>query len=528
MRETFRTRPWLLAGAVACAVAGSGAQAEDVPLTADLGTYSRAITTSSDRAQQAFDTGLRLAYGFARADAIDWFKRAQAHDPRCAMCAWGEAWVTGPYQNNPAGVGAEADALAAAERARQLADGAAPWERALIDAMALRYRLDDGAAHETGKAAYAAAMGAAAAQFPDNSEVQTLAAEAQMMIRPWNLYRADGSPHPETVAAGELLEGVLARDLDHPGACHLYIHAVEAARPRDAEACADRLAARIPGISHIQHMPSHVYVHLGRYADAVTANQQARAVDQAAERGAGVAIYPDHNTMMLMFAAWLDGQSAVAVQAAQNLAVERAEDVHQEALMLARFGRWQALLDLQDAPAPAFQQAMWRFARGLAQLRTGDSAAAKTARDHITEVRQATDPKATYHFFGHSQTRLLGIAENILGGEILAAEGNAAAAAERLRAAVALEDGLAYSEPEPWPLPARDFLGAALLEAGQAGAAEAVYRAALADHPGNGWALTGLGLSLAAQGKTDAADKTRQAFDHAWQRADVTLAASRF
>ncbi|MBK1668135.1 hypothetical protein CKO28_08810 [Rhodovibrio sodomensis] len=528
MRETFRTGPWLIAGALAGGLAVSAASAEDAPSAADLGTYSRAITTTSPQAQAAFDRGLRLAYGFARADAIALFKQAQAADPACAICAWGEAWVTGPYQNNPAGVGDERDAQAAAARAQRLAGPAAPWEQALIAAMAVRYRLDDTPEHAVGKSAYAAAMRSAAAAHPDHTEVQTLYAEAQMMLRPWRLYRADGTPFPETTVATDTLERVLAADPGHPGACHLYIHAVEAARPRDAEACADRLAASIPGISHIQHMPSHIYVHVGRYADAVAANQRARALDRAAKNGQGVAIYPRHNTMMLMFAAWLDGQSAVAIAAARDLAVERPEDVHQQYLVLARFGHWDALLAASEGPEGRFQNAMWRFARGLAHLRTGDRAGAQAALDALAAARAATDPAATYHFFAHSQRRLLGIAENILAGEILAAEGDRARAADRLRAAVELEDGLAYSEPEPWPLPARDFLGALLLDAGRADAAEAVYREALADHVGNGWALTGLRQSLAVQRRLPEADAARRLFDQAWARADVKLAASRF
>jgi tetratricopeptide (TPR) repeat protein len=528
MREIPRAGPWLIAGALTGGLAVFAAEAQAEPLDADLGSYSRPITTTSKPAQDAFDQGLRLAYGFARAEAIDSFKQAQAYDPACAMCAWGEAWVTGPYQNNPAGVGDETDAWAAAERAHGLATDAAPWEQALIAAMRLRYRLDDGPDHDAGKRAYAEAMRQAAAAHPRNTEVQTLHAEAQMMLRPWRLYRDDGSPFAATVAATETLEGVLAVDLDHPGACHLYIHAVEAARPRDAEACADQLAAVIPAISHVQHMPSHIYVHVGRYRDAVTANKVARAVDRAAEHGEGVAIYPTHNTMMLMFSAWLDGQSAVAIAAARDLAVERPEDVHQQYLMLARFGRWEALLAASEGPESAFQNAMWRFARGLAQLRTGDRAGAQAALEQIVAARETTDPEATYHFFGHSQRRLLGIAENTLAGEILAATGEREQATDRLRAAVALEDGLGYSEPEPWPLPARDFLGARLLEDGRAAEAEQVYRQALADHAANGWALTGLLQSLAMQDQLAEAEATERLFEQAWQRADVTLAASRF
>ncbi|MFW5834870.1 MAG: hypothetical protein ACOCYE_12315 [Pseudomonadota bacterium] len=528
MRSIHRGAPLLVVGTVIGGLAVPAAQGQAQSLTTDLGTYGRSITTTSPRAQEAFDQGLRLAYGFARAEAILRFREAQVFDPACAMCAWGEAWVTGPYQNNPAGVGDEARALAAAERAHSLATGVEAWEEALIRAMRLRYRSDDGPGHGAGNRAYADAMRTAAAAHPENTDVQTLSAEAQMMLRPWHLYRDDGTPFPATVVATRTLERVLTVDVDHPGACHLYIHAVEAARPEDAEACADRLAAVIPGISHIRHMPSHIYVHVGRYGDAVAANQAARRVDRAAARGDGVAVYPTHNTMMLMFSAWLDGQSAVAIDAARDLAVERPEDEHQRYLMLARVGHGDQLLAGTVGPESAFQNAMWNFARGLAQLRTGERAGARAALEEIVATRNATDPDATYHFFRHSQRRLLGIAENILAGEILAADGDGAAATDRLEAAVTLEDGLGYSEPEPWPLPARDFLGALLLDEGDAERAEDVYRDALADHADNGWALIGLRDSLRMQDRPAEAETVDRLFERAWQRADVTLAASRF
>lgn len=354
-------------------LAAAAADAQDTRRDADLESRSRSIKTTSKPAQAAFDRGLRLAYGVARAEAIEFVKQAQAYEPACAVCAWGEAWVTGPYQNNPAGAGDAPDAQAAAERAHGLAINAAPWERALIAAMRLRYRSDDG---------------------PDH----------------------------------------------------------------DAEACADQLAAVVAGIGHLQPMPSHIDEHLGRYRNAVRANQVARA----AERGEAVAVDPTHNTMMLMFSASLDGQSAVAIAAARDLAVERPADVHQQYLMLARFGRWNALLAASEGPESAFESAMWRFARGLAQLRTGDHAGARKALGKVVSARTAIDPEATYHLFGHRHRCLLGIAENIVAGEIRAADGEREQATDRLRAAVALEDGLGDSEPEPWPLPARDFLGARL------------------------------------------------------------------
>jgi tetratricopeptide (TPR) repeat protein len=494
----------------------------------NLGEYSRSITTNSEAAQAYFDQGLRLAYGFARGDAARAFRAAQIEDPSCAMCYWGEAWALGPYQNNPMGVGAREDAQAAAEAALDRANGAQQWERAVIEAIAARYPEGE---EDFATEAYAEAMDEAAAAHGDDPDVRTLHAEALMMHRPWDLHEVtdDGvEPHPEAREAIEVLEAVLADNAAHPGSCHLYIHAVEAWEPARAEDCADSLGESIPGVSHIPHMPSHIYVHVGRFGDAVAANQRAVAMDRAAAHDEGFAIYAGHNMGMLSFAAWLDGQSGVALAAARDLARMHPEDGFHVDLTLARFGRWEEILEREDEPEEAFQGALWHFAQGLAHLRIDDADAAEAALEAIREVRDETDEEATYGFFGHREHDMLGVAERILAGEIAAAGGQLDEAEEHLRRAVEIEDGFPYAEPEPWTLPPRHVLGAVLLEVDRPEEAEAVYREALDQHPGNGWSLRGLEQSLAAQGKDEEARQAREEFDEAWQRADVWLPASRF
>ncbi len=493
----------------------------------NLGDYGRTISSDSASAQAFFDQGLRLAYGFARPDAARAFRAARNEDPDCAICYWGEAWALGPYQNAPTGVGAIEDARDAAGAALARINEVEGWERALIEAMAERYP-EDG---ETATARYAEAMARAAAAHPDDHDVQSLYAEALMMFRPWDLHRATAAgvePYPEAQAAIDVLEAVLAEDVAHPGACHLYIHAVEAWEPQRAEACADGLGDAIPGVSHIAHMPSHIYVHVGRYGDAVAVNQRAVRMDRAAAYDAAFSVYAGHNMAMLSFAAWLDGQSGVALAAARDLGRLHPEDGFHYDLTLARFGRWNQILERETAPDAAFQRAMWHFAQGLAQLRTGEPQAAERALDAIRATREATSEDAIYGVFGHAQRDMLGVAAYLLAGELAAANGRIDEAEGHLRRAIEIEDGFPYAEPEPWALPPRHVLGAVLLEAGRPAEAEAVHRAALQAHPNNGWSLKGLEQSLAAQGKDDEARETAAAFEQAWQRADVWLTGSRF
>ncbi len=524
----------------------------------NLGTHHRSVTISSDAssadlAQQYFDQGMRLAYAFGRPDAVAAFREAQRLDPGCAMCYWGEAWALGPYINEPLYDEAAAPAYDAAQKAKSLAPRSSPVEQALIEAMAARYApaapgdaaaveaasggaAADEAASDTAPtrrtaldSAYADAMRDVVGRFPDDLDAATLYAEALMVLRPWDYWTGDGRPQPGTEEAVARLESVLGRSIQHAGACHLYIHIVEASpSPERAEACADRLAEGIPGASHIQHMPSHIYMQIGRYGDSVRANQKAWQMDQRARRGEAVAIYPGHNLHMLVFAGWMDGQSAVAIQAARDLARLSPADGFYPTLLLARFGRWDEVLEVKRPNDSPFDEGMWSFGRGLAHLRMERPDSARSYLHRLAGIIEEIPDSLTYGFVGHRQTDLLNMAAGILRGELAASEGRIDEAVAALERAIALEDNLAYDEPEPWPLPTRHVLGAVLLEANRPADAERVYREALLIHPENGWSLFGLAQSLSAQARDDDAAAAWSDFERAWTRADVALHASRF
>ena len=495
-----------------------------------LGTYSWRVHTTSPTAQAYFDQGLRLMYAYAQEDAQKSFAQARRADPRCAMCWWGEAWSLGSYLNGPMDPALAPRAHAAVQAARALRGDIPALEQAMIDAIATRYRPVHPAGGRRGlDSAFARAMSDVHARFPAHDDVTTIYADALMLLEPrrgvWPLTK------PSVPRIHALLEQVLARNLGHPGACHAYIHATETtAKVTDAQACADLLSAAIPGVSHINHMPSHTYNRVGRWGDATRANIEAVATDRRAAGGTGFAIYPAHNLHMLLFSAAVDGQEAVAVQAARDYTeLVGGDGVGFQALVLVRFGRFRELLTLTRQPTHPILTGVLAFGRGLAHLRLGGPVAADSARAYLALVDSlAAHIPAARTLRQHQPARLLGIVGGILRGEILRADGRHDDAIRTLRDAVALEQGLTYDEPEPLPFMSYEFLGAALLEAGRAAEAVGVYEAALVARPNSGWSLHGLEAALRADGRVTEADAAAARFARAWERSATVLPASRF
>jgi tetratricopeptide (TPR) repeat protein len=534
----------LLLGAMAWTLQAPPAR-DSVPLYTDLGTYHRAITTRSPVAQRYFDQGLRLVYAFNHGEAIRAFDEAARRDPDCAMCYWGAAYAYGPHVNAGMDSAAGVAAYAAAQQALAKVSGASPVEQALIRALARRYAAVPPAERAALDSAYAMAMADVARRFPNDLDAAALHAEALMDLRPWNYWNRDtGEPHPGTTTVLAQLERVLAANRDHPGACHFYIHAVEAVTPEKAVPCAERLAALMPGAGHLVHMPAHIYIRVGRYADAVQANVHAVHSDEVFIEGQKpqgiypVAYYP-HNYHFMAFAATLAGMSKTAIEAAKKTAattpVAVAKQVpfvepylHYPYLTLVTFGRWDELLAMPLPPADLpYSRAMAHYARGVAQAAKGQFAAALAALDTVKQIAAAGG--AAYASAGWTTPSTnLGIAVHALAGEIAAREGKLADAIGHFRAALAIEDAQLYTEPPDWYYPIRHSLGAVLLQAGNPAEAERVYRENLKHFPENGWGLFGLREALRAQNRATEAAQVDARFQKAWASADVTLAASRF
>ena len=510
--------------------------ADSVPLYTNLGDHRHPISSRVAGAQAYFDQGLRLVYAFNHAEAIRAFEAAARLDPRCAICHWGAAVAYGPNINAPMDSASGARAWMHLQRAVALAPGASPKERDYIEALAVRYAAVPSADRARLDSAYARAMRLVADRHPDDDDAQTLYAEALMDLSPWN-YWAGGTLRPDGAEAVRRLERVLQRDPRHPGACHYFIHAVEAVQPERAVACAERLAALMPGAGHIVHMPAHIYIRVGRYADAIAANEHAVHADEsyiAAEGPAGVypiAYYP-HNYHFLAFAATLAGRGSQAVEAARAVTRTVPAEVARQVppveplvpfahVTLATFGRWDELLREPLPPAELrFASALAHYARGLAYAATDRRAEAEAALDSVRRTAAATPS-------GDSRT-VLEIATHALAGDIAMRRGRLADAERELRAAMRLEDGLTYIEPPLWPQPVRHALGAVLLLAGRPADAEVVYREDLVRFPENGWSLRGLAQSLRAQRRTAEAEEVEGRFRKAWGEQPAPPLSSRF
>lgn len=517
---------------------------ELAPRLQNLGRHVFPVTTRSKKAQLFVNQGVNLAYGFNHAEAGRAFREAARLDPRCAMCFWGQALVLGPNINVPMTPEDEPKAYELAQKAVALKARATPRERAYIDAVAKRYsgKADDRAANDR---AYRDAMRDVARRFPADLDAQTMFAEAAMDLRPWNYWTGDGRPYPGTEELVATLEKVLAKNPNHPGANHLYIHAVEATKnPERAEAAADRLGTLMPGAGHMVHMPSHIYQRLGRYADAVAANERAARADeeyiaQCRVQGLYPMAYYPHNIHFIWYAATSEGRSQVAIGAARKTAATVTDEMLDGLPLLqafrvvpyyalARFGKWdEVLAEPMPADRHLFMKGVAHYTRGLAHVGKGDL---DRAQDELAEVRRIAADKALEFtlFSPNSAAAIFAVAPEVLAGKLAAARKDYDAAIPHLERAVRLEDALFYTEPEEWHYPARQALGAALLEAGRAREAEVVYWEDLRRHAENGWSLFGLVQALRAQGKTAEADAAQARFDKAWARADVKLAASRF
>ncbi len=508
-----------------------------------FGAYTRAVTTESAEAQQWFDQGLQLLYGFNHDEAIRSFLRAAEISPDCAMAWWGAAYAKGLHINNPEMTEeASIEAYGYAQEAMARIENASPVEQALIRAVNVRYALPVPEDRSPLDHAYADAMEQAWRDFPDDPDVGALFAESLMNLQPWDLWTPSGEPKGRALEIVAALERVLDLNQFHPGGNHFYIHAVEASlSPERAEAAADRLAFLVPGSGHLVHMPAHIYARVGRWGDASEANVRAIDADRryfaVAPAPGFYSLYYVHNLHFLAWAAMMEGRYETALGAARGIQEEIPEAFLQEYTYIAdgfmptayhvliRFGKWEAILEEPEPPAfRHISRASWRYARSVALSNLGrlDEARAELAA-FDEETAQIPEDWVIMENTGRD---VMNIARLMAQGELAFFDGRPEDAFAALREAAVLEDQLAYDEPPGWMQPVRHALGALLLASNRPEEAADVYREDLERRPKNGWGLLGLTQALRGLERADEAEALTPELEAAWARADVAPVAS--
>lgn len=516
----------------------------NAPLINGLGNIHYAITTSSKKAQQYFDQGLALTYGFNHGEAARSYIEASRIDSSCAMAYWGLAFVLGPNYNAALNPSSLEDINSAIDKAVYYSPRVSAKEKALIAALALRFPRQPVSDMTPYNDAYAASMKKAYESFPGDLHISTLYADALMNQHPWDLWKKDGSIQSWTPAIMDVLEGILAKDGKHPGAIHYYIHVTEAS-PYAAKALpfADRLRDAMPAAGHLVHMPSHTYLRTGDYHKGVIANEKASKADstyiaQCKAQGAYPLLYYPHNIHFLAACAFLEGNSKKALTAAWDIAHKTDKIYIQESITVQHYfsipyytmvhlGRWK---DILSAPAPdsklKYPTAIWHYARGMAYAAQKNEPGAKEELSHVKQLIQDEWIREKRIWDINLASDIITIAANVLEAEIIAGT-NPEKAITLLKEAVVLEDKLNYTEPPDWFFSVRHTLGHVLVQAGRFKEAEEIYRQDLVNLPENGWALKGLFNSLAGQGKKAEADAVNKRFEKAWAYADVKIKSSR-
>jgi len=517
----------------------AGVSSGAVPAMTGLGTPHMAVTTRSALAQKYFDQGLRLCYAFNHDEAIRAFREVARLDPSCAMAHWGIAYALGPNVNFPVDPDREKEAFAEIQKAKALAPKATAKERAWIEAMAKRYSDDPKADLHALDQAYADAMRALSAKYPADPDASTIYAEALLDVTPWDWWTNDGKAEAGIQEAIAAVDRVLKKNPSHTGAIHILIHAVEESpAPGRALLAANRLAALAPNAGHLVHMPSHIYMRVGRYRDAELLNRKAIAVDHAyieAQKPQGLypMMYYVHNMHMAWAAMSFQGESKEAIRMARTVADHVSVDAVRQMppmefwlpvpyFALTRFGKWEEIL-AEPAPPPDLRYTcgMWHYARGVALAATAKPEEAAAERDSVAAIAKAI-PADVVEGLNHAAP-LLRLATDALDGEMAMRGGHYEDAVESLRGAVAAEDSLHYDEPPAWYYPTRQALGAALLKAGKPADAETAYREDLKRYPNNGWSLYGLANALSARGRVTEAVAMKKRFTRAWVHADFKL-----
>lgn len=550
-------RHTLLALALSSAHTAAFAQSTDASLAIIVpggGSYSRPSSIDSERAQQFFDQGLRMAWSFYFPESIASYQEASRLSPNSPMPYFGLAHAAGPNPNSryarlpddPQGAGLEA-----IRKALQLANNGSAVERDMINALFILYNKDAIPDQRERDFAYVDAMRDLHAKYPSDPDIATMFAEGFMNTTRWDYWNADGSAKAGTAEAQTALEAAMRIEHDHPGANHLYIHLMEASmQPELAMPAAQKLESIVPISGHMVHMPGHIYLRVGEYEKAIDINERSQIVDLQFADIWGDTNFPNigtyglshkshapHALDFVRYANMLQGNYAETYSAAKKGADSvgvAVEAVNRGQKRVANwwltdkiFGKWDKILAAQQSHSGTpYLDGMWSYVRGSALVATSQLEAAQRELENIRTQAADSGVDST----GVSPTpasHILALAGSALEGEIKEAQGDLAGAIAAYTHAVELQDANNYTEPPDWSQSIRLYLGAVLLRADRPAEAETVYRKELQWSQQNGWASFGLYQALSAQDKTHEAKIAKRQFDSYWRNADIDLSQSR-
>ncbi len=519
---------------------GTDRRSGPAPLFSGLGDYEKPVSTDSELAQRYFNQGMMFVYGFNHKEAIRSFEAAATVDPKLAIAWWGASFAHGPNINAAMESDAVSPAIEALRKAQSLAEGASDWERGYIEALAERYSDNPDADQTALNTKYAEAMRKLSKAYPDDLDAATLFADSMMNTMAWDYWLADKkTPKPATMEVMTLLESVIERSPDHPGANHALIHIVEAGpEPQRGLHSAESLRFYAPDAGHLVHMPAHIFMRVGQYHEAVLANERAaesdwKYISQCNAQGFYPGLYYPHNEHFLWWALTFEGQQKYAMEKATEIAelagspicgipvLEKPRFTHLPLITAVRFSDWAHVMDTPEPEeSEALDRVMWHWARATAYAGMEDSDGAVY---HAKATREIANSQAVADMENVSlpTTVIARIAANLAEGRAHAAFGDNFEAIVSYERAVDAEDSMPYMEPAFWFYPTRQTLGAALLAVGRSEEAEMSFREDLVVWPLNGWSLYGLAASLDEQGRKDEAAVVQSEFDEAWQYADT-------
>lgn len=522
--------------------------ANEIPLLTGWGDYRMPVTATSDSARIYFEQGINMYYGFHIIEALASFEKAVRFDNNFAMGYWGKALAYGPNINDLV-YAASPDALAATQKAKELYANCTAVEKALIDAMQVRYSADSTQSREHLNQLYADAMKTVHANFTASADAAALYADALMVQHPWDFYDKYGKAKSWTPEIVNTLEALLKQSPNHPGACHYYIHAIEGSdHPERGMDIAARLPSLMPGLAHVVHMPSHIYIRSGYYKQGVDVNETAvKSYYDYLGKFAPVVnanfLYVMHNLHMQATCANMDGSYATALKISNDcrnsidtnffgaggyLSMYAQYLYMTPYLTFIRFGKWDEILSTPAVPASlVYANLLWHYGRGMAYSRKADF---EMANGELKLLRADMNDSMLYDHPPAFNAGIAGaaVAEKILAATIALENDETNKAVELFKEAVIKEDNMLYNEPKDWVHPARQYLGDALVKAGDFREAEKIFREDLKANPNNGWSLTGLAKALLMQGAKKESLKVQAQAREAFSRADVKITSPVF